>query len=323
MIKRHQKITDAQKLKAADEEDYSGSCSEGSSSSADSNSDCSSATSDGEQSDTQTTVTADAGLDARSKVLIIPSRGIGHRFRHFMLDLHALMPNSKKENKLDTKKQLTLINEVCDLEGCDTALFFESRKHEDLYLWISNVTADGPSAKFHVQNVHTAEEVNLKGNCMRRSRAIVSFAPEFDDDAFPHLRVAKNLLTAAFAVPEQHKKINRYYDHVISFSFVDDRIWFRNYEIVEEAAEKVSNVNVSLREIGPRFCMQPIKMFQNSFCGPVIYSNDAFKSPNEMRAAIRREQSLRYVNRTSSQMVREEARASLQISEDELDVMFK
>ena len=37
-------------------------------------------------------------------------------------------------------------------------------------------------------------------------------------------------------------------------------------------------------QVGPRACLQPIKMFAGSFGGPVIYENAAYVSPNTVRA---------------------------------------
>lgn len=92
-----------------------------------------------------------ATVKNRQRVLILSSRGIIHRFRHLMSDLHVLMPHSRKENKLDTKQRLGVINELAELSNCNNALFFEVRKHKDLYMWLAK-TPNGPSVKFHVQN---------------------------------------------------------------------------------------------------------------------------------------------------------------------------
>ena len=40
----------------------------------------------------------------------------------------------------------------------------------------------------------------------------------------------------------------------------------------------------SLVEVGPRVCLQPIKIFAGSFGGPVLYENPAYVSPNKARA---------------------------------------
>lgn len=36
-------------------------------------------------------------------------------------------------------------------QGCSSVLYFEARKHKDLYLWVAKAPG-GPSAKFHVTN---------------------------------------------------------------------------------------------------------------------------------------------------------------------------
>ena len=39
----------------------------------------------------------------------------------------------------------------CPMQGCNNVLFFEARKHKDLYLWMAKCP-DGPNVKFHVLN---------------------------------------------------------------------------------------------------------------------------------------------------------------------------
>ena len=46
--------------------------------------------------------------------------------------------------------------------------------------------------------------------------------------------------------------------------------------------KKTSAENVSLVEVGPRCCMNPIKVFSGSFGGPVLYDNPAYVSPNKV-----------------------------------------
>lgn len=50
----------------------------------------------------------------------------------------------------------------------------------------------GPSAKFLVRNLHSMNELNMIGNCLKGSRPILSFDPKFDEK--PHLNIIKNLL---------------------------------------------------------------------------------------------------------------------------------
>ena len=101
----------------------------------------------------------------KQRTLVLSTRGITYRDRHLMSDLLDLMPHAKKDNKLDTKHSLSIINELALLKSCNNVLFLEGRKHTDLYLWVARVGGGG-SVKFLVQNVHTMAEVKLTGNCI-------------------------------------------------------------------------------------------------------------------------------------------------------------
>ncbi len=94
---------------------------------------------------------------------------------------------------MQRKETLFAINEIAEMKNCNKCAFFEGRKgRRDLYLWLANV-ARGPSAKFQVENVHTAAELKLTGNCLRGSRPILSFDRAFEKEA--HLKVLKELFT--------------------------------------------------------------------------------------------------------------------------------
>lgn len=113
------------------------------------------------------------------------------------------IPPPAADAKLDSKHQLPLINELCDLANCNNALFFEARrKYGDLYLWAAKAP-NGPSIRFHVLNAHTMDEMKMTGNCLKGSRPIVVFDKAFDDA--PHLLVIKEVLTHVrpSAVPEE------------------------------------------------------------------------------------------------------------------------
>ena len=82
--------------------------------------------------------------------------------------------------KLDSKNHLHLLPELADLHNCNNTLYFEARRHEDLYLWAAK-TPNGPSIKMHVQNVHTMDELKMTGNCLKGSRGLLSFDKAFED----------------------------------------------------------------------------------------------------------------------------------------------
>lgn len=205
----------------------------------------------------------------KERVLIFSSRGVNFRTRHLMQDLRTIMPHSKADTKMDRKDKLIVINEVCEIKNCNKCLFFEAKKKQDLYMWISNCP-HGPSAKFLVQNIHTLAELKMTGNCLKGSRPLLSFDPKFDEE--PHYALLKELFIQTFSTPRYHPKSQPFVDHVITFTITDNRIWFRNYQIIEEDA--------SLVEIGPRFVLNLMKLFQGSFGGPTLFENPDFRSPN-------------------------------------------
>lgn len=225
----------------------------------------------------------------RQRVLLISSRGITFRHRYLINDLYGLLPHSRKEPKLDAKKQLGQLNEIAELYNCNNVLYFEARKHQDLYMWLSK-PPNGPTIKFLVQNIHNTEELNFTGNCLKGSRPILSFDSSFEDES--HYKLMKEMFTHTFGVPPGSRKIKPFIDHVMSFSIVDGKVWIRNYQILEQA-EDVKNRDegdVSLVEIGPRFVLTPILILEGSFGGPKIYENKQYVSPNFARAQLKQKQ---------------------------------
>lgn len=208
----------------------------------------------------------------KQRVLVFCSRGLGARERHLMDDLRQMMPHSKNEPKHDSKNDLRVINEVAEIRNCNKVVYFENRKHQDLYMWVSDV-AKGPSVKFHVLNVHTMGEVKLSGNCLIGSRPILKFDTNFDA---PHWALIRELFVQTFGTPHQHPRSQPFVDHVMTFTILDGKIWFRNYQIIEEDGE--------LAEIGPRFVLNPIKIFEGSFRGVSLWENPKYKTPPSVRS---------------------------------------
>lgn len=199
----------------------------------------------------------------KSKVLVLCSRGVNHQDRHLMLDVMKLVPHSKKDCKFDKKDSLTALNEVADLNSCDKCLYFENRKGKALFLWASSING-GPCAKFLVSGVHTMADIKLIGNCLKGSRSILSFDQHFDK--IPHLQLIKELFTQIFNVPYKHPKSQPFVDHVVTFSYLDGHIWFRNYQILDQS-------DLSMAEIGPRMVLMPMIILSSSFHGKILWAN--------------------------------------------------
>ncbi|KAI5457270.1 Brix domain-containing protein [Mariannaea sp. PMI_226] len=251
----------------------------------------------------------------KQRVLILSSRGVTYRHRHLLNDIASMLPHSRRDAKFDSKTKLYELNELAELYNCNNVLFFEARKGKDLYVWLSKVP-NGPTIKFHLQNLHTLEELHFTGNCLKGSRPILSFDAAFDKQ--PHLQVIKELFLHTFGVPQGARKSKPFIDHVMGFSFADGKIWVRNYQINEveaskkegeEEEEKASkskskDTDINLVEIGPRFVLTPIVIQEGSFGGPIIYENKEFISPNQVRAELRRSKAVRHVARAEQTVER-------------------
>lgn len=211
-----------------------------------------------------------------------------------MKDIRTLMPHHRPESKLDRTKTLSVVNEICSMKHCNKAVLFEGRRKKDLYMWLANVP-NGPSAKFLIENVHTMAELKMTGNCLRGSRPLLSFDDKFTQ--IPHLILLKELLVQIFGVPNYHPKSQPFFDHVYTFTYLDRRIWFRNFQILSEDG--------GLAEIGPRFVLNPVKIFEGSFSNFALWENTDYVSPARQRQMLKKIAKDRYVNRVEQKARRE------------------
>uniref|UniRef100_A0A7R9UZK9 Brix domain-containing protein n=1 Tax=Chlamydomonas euryale TaxID=1486919 RepID=A0A7R9UZK9_9CHLO len=203
------------------------------------------------------------------------------------------------------------------MKSCSSVVFFEVRKKKDLYIWMSKSPA-GPSVKFLVQNVHTMAELKLSGNHLKGSRPVLSFDKAFDGQ--PHLQLVKEMLGQIFTTPRRHHKSKPFFDHVLSFSVADDRIWMRNYQVVA-AVDKRGET--SLVEVGPRMCLNPIKIFDGSFGGAALYENAAYVSPNAVRSAMRKQLGARYKQKVVKRVAHKAHVAANPLPRSAVDEVFR
>lgn len=268
----------------------------------------------------------------RQRLLVISSRGITYRHRHLIQDLLALLPHARKEPKFDSKKNLHQLNEVAELYNCNNIFFFECRKHQDLYLWISK-PPNGPTLKFHIQNLHTLDELNFTGNCLKGSRPILSFDKSFLEN--DHYKLLKEMFLQTFGVPPNARKSKPFIDHVMTFSIVDGKIWIRNYQINEtldvkendkiEDDEDYDVDQLNLVEIGPRLVLTLITVLEGSFSGPKIYENKQYVSPNFVRAQLKQQAADQAKSRSQAALERKIKKRNQVLKADPLsnDALFK
>jgi len=177
-------------------------------------------------------------------------------------------------------------------------------------MWVAK-TPNGPSIKLHVQNIHTMDELKMTGNCLKGSRGLLSFDKAFEETEWG--RLTKELFThvgtcalqfivsmfmdigppQVFGVPPLARKAKPFIDHILTFSILDSKIWFRNFQVesfcfqtrcfmfmppLAQIVEKDplqpnGPPQMSLVEIGPRFVLTPIRVFEGAFGGATVYSN--------------------------------------------------
>lgn len=233
------------------------------------------------------------------------------------------------------------LNELCYLNNCNNALFFEARRqHNDLYMWAAK-SPNGPSIRFHVLNLHTMDEMKMTGNCLKGSRPIVVFDQQFDEE--PHLKVIKEVLTHVrlfflfplFSPPvltslfpcrslpspkllagqspssttsstspsstaRSGSATTRFVSPSSSFptlpltSFLAQILDTPSADSLAQTtsstpaaitdvqakklAAKAGAPHLSLSEVGPRFVLNPVKIFEGSFNGACLYENKGASS---------------------------------------------
>ncbi|KAJ1498962.1 Ribosome biogenesis protein BRX1 [Coelomomyces lativittatus] len=193
-------------------------------------------------------------------------------------------------------------------------MYFESKQHQDQFLWIANAP-NGPSIKFEVVNVHTMAELNFIGNHLKYSRTLLSFDATFDDQ--PHLQLIKHLLIQVLNVPLYTRSSKPFFDHILTFTYLDQGIWVRNYQVPNvHATSLTSSSNKSTSEakklkkqpssmtstplemvdkdemeeleknwleVGPRCVWKPIAIYQGSFQGICLWKQPHYQSPTLLR----------------------------------------
>ncbi|KAJ8976194.1 hypothetical protein NQ317_002243 [Molorchus minor] len=125
------------------------------------------------------------------------------------------------------------------------------------------------------------------------------------------------LFTQIFGVPKHHPKSQPFFDHVYTFTILDNRIWFRNYQILSEDG--------ALAEVGPRFVLNPfqVKIFSGSFGGVSLWENPNYVSPSKYRLQIRLGAKNKYLDRVQQKIRHEATRVKEPYKLTPLEDIFK
>ena len=238
----------------------------------------------------------------KQRLLVVASRGVSHQERYLVNDILGLLPHAKKECKIEKNTAREELNDVCFNHSCKNAMYFEHRKRE-LVMWLFR-SPEGPCAKFQIRNIHTLNEIKLNGNCLKYSRPLLSFDKSFDEK--PHLKLLKEMFHHAFNNPKNHPKTKPFYDHVISFYNVNNQIFLRNYQMVNELKDKFCDGDdvdkLQLIEIGPRFSMNLMRIFDGPLGGATLYQNPLYISPALTRRRNAEKFKMRQLKTTDKKM---------------------
>ena len=98
----------------------------------------------------------------------------------------------------------------------------------------------------------------------------------------------KSFINCQIFLPIGHPKSQPFFDRVYTFSLIDDKIWFRHYQVLPEE-------DGSLAEIGPRFVLNPIKIFDASFSGATLWESPNFTTPAKKRALLKKMKAGKYI----------------------------
>ena len=60
----------------------------------------------------------------KTRILIVASRGVSHQERHLVNDLINLIPNSKKECKIERDIASEELNNICYMHSCKFCIYF-------------------------------------------------------------------------------------------------------------------------------------------------------------------------------------------------------
>ena len=219
------------------------------------------------------------------KCLSFGSRNMGFKERHLLQDLRDMCPHMREHSKIAPVSSGDTVVELCNLHHCNSTMYFEAHRDDVTYMWLAQAPK-GPSIKLRLNNIHTADQIRMVGNCLKFSRPLLHFDKEFEQ--LPHLRVARSLLQTAFNVPRHHPKSKPFVDHILCFYYLDDHIWFRNYQIVSNDGAP------NLMEIGPRFTMHPVAIFNGCCQGSVLWRNPNAIAPTEERRTRKERQRAKF-----------------------------
>lgn len=109
-------------------------------------------------------------------------------------------------------------------------------------------------------------------------------------------------------------------------------MWVRHYQVVDKAADDKGAARLLaargeqstvLVEIGPRFVLDPVRIFAGSMGGATLWSSPTYVAPGRVAHELKARKSAAYAQRVRATAARHERGAELVLPADPLGDVFK
>jgi ribosome biogenesis protein BRX1 len=185
-----------------------------------------------------------------------------NKIKFLINDFIRLAPHSKKRKIKKKKKNFDFIKFMIKKKKYFSFFFFEYIKKKNInYIWMS-IFPSNPLMQIEINDFKSLEKLSFLGNCCRWSHPLISFDIFFKKK--PHLNIFKKIITAFFSSKNNDKRVEPFLDHIISLCWLNNKIWFRVYQIIYSKKNKNKNILIDqLVEIGPRIILNILKIWSN------------------------------------------------------------
>jgi len=87
--------------------------------------------------------------------------------------------------------------------------------------------------------------------------------------------------------------------------------------------EEKATTDIELVEIGPRFVLNPIKIFESMMSGAILFENSFFVHPQIVRRTDREKKMIEKAKKIGKKKERKDTMKGLEIPQDEVDRLFE
>ena len=210
------------------------------------------------------------------KPIICANNIKNNNFLGFLEDFRKICPHARFIKGKLRNNFLPSIKYFLSHEENQVVFFFEYKKKKNC-LWIANFPND-PLFCFEIENILQFKHFFFLGNILKWARPLILFDTYFEKK--PHLKIIKRIFECFFSIKNRSKNILALIDHVLSFCFFQNKIWFRVFQI-KFSKIKINGKNRKidqLIEVGPRMTLIPKRGWSNSNKENLIYDSTVFNT---------------------------------------------